>query len=639
MYSVLSYISYAVVAIFACIIIAIIVGFIKASCFEKNRTIFRVMIAVTAVFAVIVSAFAFVVTDSFSGLFAGSVSSNREKAAQLIDASIISATVDEQYVNLNECGLKKDGSTYFISYKFGDGEDEHSFTVDLNKKKVSSDDSVDTVGKAFLHKSCVLEHIGSPDEFMDIYYEGLTQFVGKSPRKFFADIDNDGVNEYVILVSGYVDKLLSKLDDGSNKLVDCIESTDICVYADYVGGSNKLIVHSMPIEINPTTVSNVVYDNGMLNFVYSSKGEKITYRKVVGESNFASVESTSGQDFLRKMCFRYAKYLEDSGYTDVHFAVSDFSDSVGEDVICCFSDGDKYFVEVLTLLKSRLHKLFSSSSDDGATYVLNKGSLYYIYRYYQGISDSNYTQTYNYELIRFDENYKKVVVEQDSAEIKSSEGGELSSNFLKNVNKYLNDSFVCYDPYNLTGYYIMSDNINTTVDDSYDDYDYESTYLSINNCNTSKTGIVTLNDVKSWLNFRNGPSTKNKRILIDPNNKKSYVKQVHNSIVTVIEPYNTGDKKNPIWLKVRISYKGNVLEGYSSQQFIDAPGIKRISVGDKFRVTADTNDTGLRWKCNDTSVATINSKTGEITAKKSGMVLVTVISDSGLEDSCLIKID
>ena len=127
--------------------------------------------------------------------------------------------------------------------------------------------------------------------------------------------------------------------------------------------------------------------------------------------------------------------------------------------------------------------------------------------------------------------------------------------------------------------------------------------------------------------------------MIDPNNKKSYVKQVHNSIVTVIEPYNTGDKKNPIWLKVRISYKGNVLEGYSSQQFIDVPGIKRISVGDKFRVTADTNDTGLRWKCNDTGVATINSKTGEITAKKSGMVLVTVISDSGLEDSCLIKID
>ncbi|MBQ3563585.1 MAG: hypothetical protein IJA21_03140 [Clostridia bacterium] len=634
----LSVLCYAVIAIFACVVIGIIIGFIKASCIQNNRTIFRVMIAVTAVFAIVVSAFAFTVTDGFSGLFAGSVSSNREKAAQLIDASIVSAVIDEQYTNSNECGLKKDGSNYFISYKFGDGEDEHSFTVDLKQNEVVLNNSADTVGKAFVYKSCVLEHIGSADEFMNLYYDELSQFVSKSQRKFFSDIDNDGENEYVILVSGYLDKLLSKLDDSSNELADCIESTDICVFADYDSNSKKLIVHSIPIEVNPTSVSNVVYDNGMLNFVYSSNGEKITFRKVVGESQFATNESSYGMDFLRKMSFRYAKYLEDSGYTDVHFAISDFSDSVGEDVICCFSDGDKYFVEVLTLLKSRLHKLYSSSSDDGATYVLNKDSLYHIYRYYQGISDSNYTQTYNYELIRFDENYKKVVVEQDSANIKSSEGGESSSTFLQNVNKYLNDSFVCYDPYNLTGYYIMSDNINTTVDNSYD-YDYESTYLTINNCNTSKTGIVTLNDIKSWLNFRNGPSTKYKRILIDPNNKKSYVKQVHNSIVTVIEPYNTGDKKNPIWLKVRISYKGNVLEGYSSQQFIDIPGIKHISVGDKFRVTADTNDTGLKWKCNDTSIATINSKTGEITAKKSGMVLVTVTSDSGLEDSCLIKID
>lgn len=634
----LSMLSYIVVAIFACIVIGIIIGFVKASKIQKNRTVFRVMIAVTAVFAIIVSAFAFTVTDGFNGLFLGSKSSIEDNASQLIDASIISAAIDEQYSNSNECGLKRNGNGYLLSFKFENDDNEHCFTVDLNRKDIFLDNSADTESKAFAHKTCVLEHISSADEFMSSYYDRLSQFIGKSPRKFFSDIDNDGENEFVILVSGYLDKLLSKLDDSSNKSADYIDSVDICVFADYDNNSNNLIVHSIPIKINPSSVSNVVYDNGMLNLVYFSNGEKITYRKVVGESQFAVNKSGYDMDFLRKMCFRYSKYLEDLGYTDVHFAISDFSDSVGEDVICCFSDGDKYFVEVLTLLKSRLHKLYSSNSDDGATYILNKDSLYHIYRYYQGISDSNYTQTYKYELIRFDENYKKVIVEQDSANIKSSEGGEASSNFLENVNKYLNDSFVCYDPYNLTGYYIMSDNINTTVDDSYD-YDNESTYLNISNCNTSKTGVVTLNDVKSWLNFRSGPSTKYKRILIDPNNKKSYVKQVHNSIVTVIEPYNTGDKKNPIWLKVRISYKGNVLEGYSSQQFIDIPGIKHIFVGDKFRVTADTNDTGLRWECNDTNVASINSKTGEITAKKSGMVLITVTSDSGLEDSCLIKID
>ena len=55
----LSVLCYAVIAIFACVVIGIIIGFIKASCIQNNRTIFRVMIAVTAVFAIVVSAFAF----------------------------------------------------------------------------------------------------------------------------------------------------------------------------------------------------------------------------------------------------------------------------------------------------------------------------------------------------------------------------------------------------------------------------------------------------------------------------------------------------------------------------------------------------------------------------------------------------
>ena len=632
MFSVLGYL---IIAIFASVIVGIVIGFIKASNKPNNRIVFRVMIAVTSVFALIVSVFAFTVTNGFSGIIFESKSSIENNAGQLIDASIVSAIVDDQYFDSNECGLKKNGINYFISYKFATDSVEKKFTVDLNNKDILVDDSANTAGKAFTYSSCVLEQISSIDEFMNSYYNKLSNFVAEEPKKIFSDIDNDGQNEYLIFVTDYMDKLFA---DSANELINCFESTSICVFADYDNASESLIVHSIPIQVSPYAVTNVVFDNGMLNFLYSSNGNTLAYRKVVGESAYASDKIVYDTSFLQRMCFRYSKYLEDAGYTDIHFAISDFSDSVGEDIICCFSDGKRYIVEVLTLFKSQLRKIYSNSSEDGAIYVLNKDSLYHIYRYYQGISESDYTQTYNYELIRFDQNYKKVVVESDSANIKLSEGGEASNDFLVNVKDYLSDSFVCYDPYYLTGYYIMSDNLNTNIDDSID-YDYQTKYLSISNCNTSKTGVVKLNDVKSWLNFRNGPSTEYKRILINPNNKKSYVKQVHNSIVTVVEPYNTGDKKNPIWLKVRISYNGYVLEGFSTQKYIEISGIKHIDVGDKFNVTVDTNDTGVLFKCNDTSVAEIDSKTGEIRAKKSGMVLITVTSDSGLEDSCLIEID
>ena len=630
-----SLLGYLIIAIFASVIVGIVIGFIKASNKPNNRIVFRVMIAVTSVFALIVSVFAFTVTNGFSGIIFESKSSIENNAGQLIDASIVSAIVDDQYFDSNECGLKKNGINYFISYKFATDSGEKKFTVDLNNKDILVDDSANTAGKAFTYSSCVLEQISSIDEFMNSYYNKLSNFVAEEPKKIFSDIDNDGQNEYLIFVTDYMDKLFA---DSANELINCFESTSICVFADYDNASESLIVHSIPIQVSPYAVTNVVFDNGMLNFLYSSNGNTLAYRKVVGESAYASDKIVYDTSFLQRMCFRYSKYLEDAGYTDIHFAISDFSDSVGEDIICCFSDGKRYIVEVLTLFKSQLRKIYSNSSEDGAIYVLNKDSLYHIYRYYQGISESDYTQTYNYELIRFDQNYKKVVVESDSANIKLSEGGEASNDFLVNVKDYLSDSFVCYDPYYLTGYYIMSDNLNTNIDDSID-YDYQTKYLSISNCNTSKTGVVKLNDVKSWLNFRNGPSTEYKRILINPSNKKSYVKQVHNSIVTVVEPYNTGDKKNPIWLKVRISYNGYVLEGFSTQKYIEISGIKRINVGDRFTVAVDTNDTGLLFKCNDTSVAEIDSRTGKITAKKAGMVLITVTSDSGLEDSCLIEID
>ena len=195
MFSVLGYL---IIAIFASVIVGIVIGFIKASNKPNNRIVFRVMIAVTSVFALIVSVFAFTVTNGFSGIIFESKSSIENNAGQLIDASIVSAIVDDQYFDSNECGLKKNGINYFISYKFATDSGEKKFTVDLNNKDILVDDSANTAGKAFTYSSCVLEQISSIDEFMNSYYNKLSNFVAEEPKKIFSDIDNDGQLEKVI---------------------------------------------------------------------------------------------------------------------------------------------------------------------------------------------------------------------------------------------------------------------------------------------------------------------------------------------------------------------------------------------------------------------------------------------------------
>ena len=116
------------------------------------------------------------------------------------------------------------------------------------------------------------------------------------------------------------------------------------------------------------------------------------------------------------------------------------------------------------------------------------------------------------------------------------------------------------------------------------------------------------------------------------------VKQAKHSLVTVIEPYNTNDKKNPVWYKVQISYNNQIFEGYSSQKYIEVENMTKIKKGDIFNVSISTNDTGAYFTSNDPSVATIDSDSGAIRANKKGIVLITVTTYSGLQDSCLIEI-
>ena len=81
-------------------------------------------------------------------------------------------------------------------------------------------------------------------------------------------------------------------------------------------------------------------------------------------------------------------------------------------------------------------------------------------------------------------------------------------------------------------------------------------------------GFVQIQDPSSWLHLREGPGTEYAKVLLDPADPESYVRQALGSPVTVLETIETGDRENPVWVKIRIRYSDRELIGYSSKTYI-----------------------------------------------------------------------
>lgn len=346
-------------------------------------------------------------------------------------------------------------------------------------------------------------------------------------------------------------------------------------------------------------------------------------------------------DAFVNLCDSYSAYLGEKGYKNIYYYCADVCDADGEEVFFVYFDkNDKVYVRVLAFIGGKAHFIYENLFDVHATYIIEKDGKKHILEYSQvmGNSKNNYTAKYHYDIFRFNTDYLPVSSESKDTEVSFDKVEAENESFFAAFNNYLKDAFVIADPYELTGYKSLAQSVGMSTHETDNTQDSSEKYLYISNCSTSKQGIVNVPET-THLNFRKGPSVDYPKILINPADSESFVRQLKGSIVTVIDTVNTvGDEENPVWLKINIKYNDLTLEGYSSQSWIDLPGIRTLYPGDKFTVNADTNDGSLVWRCNDTSVARINSETGELTALKSGVVLVTVTSESGLTDSCLIAV-
>lgn len=542
------------------------------------------------------------------------------------DATALAAVVCDAYPSADSAMLALGEDENFLRMRVESDGTSVPLHFSLRSTDMAFTNEFQGFDRGFLYTSRIYEQVTAAEELSARYAAHLDELGGNVTGAYFGDFDGDGLDESILLAMNLMDAWLEDAIGSEEQLAACRNLTGktVCIYLDPDANQN-LAVHSFCLPQKLSAVKDALWDNGMVQLVQSN-GNVIRF--IAGAYGDYDTDTAA----LRRIFASFRDYLEDLGYTDVRLRLADVSAAPGKELVCCYSNGSSYTVVVYALLDGRAHPLYHKQGMDGAVYLVSYQGMDYLLDYSQKLSDT-YAQTYSYSLFRFSESYIMEIRDSDTLRVEANQGGgSAGSSFFGRVNGYLNSSAVCYDPYSLTGYAVMQETGWENLGEP------EGLYLRINNCSTNKIGVITLQDDDSFLNFRNGPSTEYSRVLINDYDPESYVKQVQGSPVTVIMPYNTGNSQNPIWAKIRIHYQDKVLEGYSSQRYIRIEGICHISAGETFQITAETNDTALYWFSSDTAVASIG-KDGTLTGIQPGLVLVTVISESGLEDSCLIMID
>jgi len=459
------------------------------------------------------------------------------------------------------------------------------------------------------------------------------------------DYDNDGVDEYYLYVYFPVEATFTALGnaaavtDYTDNSGSKGDSHGIIIYGDTNNGQTTFRTYYS--GMNYEEKHNITVRDGVMNVSHGTAVEEI----YVVCTPYVVYDSYAYQEeAFRSMCDNYASALISQGYTEVYYYCADLADADGEETVFVYTDGyGAVNVRVVVFINGKIHYVYENMAEVCATYITEINSKKYLVEYIQvmGLENDNYESNYFYRIYRFDTNYTSSDYESNSTTVKYGTVSTENEEFFAKFNSYIANAVVLSDPYEITGYGSLSQSSGMSTHSGADGNtgaDNQQAYLNISNCSTSKQGIVNVPET-THLNFRKGPAVTYPKILIDQTDDESFVRQLRGSSVTVIDTVNTGDEENPVWVKIQIKYNDLTLEGYSSQSWIDLPGIRHISVGSTFDIDADTNETGLVWSCNDTSVASVNASTGEITALSPGLVLVTVRSESGLTDSCLVAVD
>jgi hypothetical protein len=243
----------------------------------------------------------------------------------------------------------------------------------------------------------------------------------------------------------------------------------------------------------------------------------------------------------------------------------DVTEYDGDEYMCiCHKDG-VWYVFVIVIMDGDPVVMYGNSLQNSAVYLTEYEGQECLLVYNQSVYMQNgitYTN-YNYSLERIKLDCQTQYL--DFAYVNYSDEDENAtavSQFFQKLNVYLTRIIVICDPYKLTGSAWMAptEAVYGTVpqEESQQPEENEEPVM----------GFVQIEDPSSWLHLRVGPGIEYDKVLMDPSDPDSFVRQALGSPVTVLETIETNDPENPVWLKIRILYADREIIGYSSKTYI-----------------------------------------------------------------------
>ncbi len=541
------------------------------------------------------------------------------------DATALAAVVTQVYPDADQTILAEGADENFITLRVNTPEQPLRLHFSLRSANMTFRGGFSGYERGFAYTGRVYERVDEPRELATLYGGHLTELGCQVETALRKDIDGDGEEEFLYIVRDMVGTWLDGGDGTRQELEACqaLRSRNACVYLDIQGST--LYVQSFCLTQTPQPVADAVWDNGMLHLLW---GTQVT-RLFVAEPELNKPTYTPQE--LERLTARFRTFLESRGYTDVRMTMAEVSQRQGQELVCVYHDGQDYTVQVCTASGGRMHTLYARQGSDGAVFLMDRGNGMNLLDYSQRVSGIDHSLSYSYRMLSFDQTDNLLLWEENELWVAADQGGgQEGVAFFGRIQDLLKKARVCYDPYAITGIRQMEDGMAAQAG--------AIRPLHITNCSTNKVGIVSLNDPSSWLMLRTGPSLEHDPVQMDPDDEDSRVKQIQGSLVMVTAPHNTGNHANPTWLEVNIIYQNQTVSGYSSQKYIQVQGIRRLRPGQQFRVEVDDLTASLSWTSSDEKILSIDEK-GMMTAHRRGMVLITVRTEDGREDSCLIQVE
>ncbi len=379
------------------------------------------------------------------------------------------------------------------------------------------------------------------------------------------DIDGDGWEETIFalpnLITPWLQSLRENLTGEPNTAEQILEGTlspardyTAILIADLVGDEVVVSAHCALNYVG-------LYDG--MDLEYRDQGLWLDDTLIYIPDTFATLEDLSQEQYAGVLK-GLAGFLESGGYSQVILRSADISDAPGREMLCLCYRGGNWHLLVVVFREGSPHVIWNSCLDNSAVYLTQVDGKEAILWYNQDMyltMDGQICTQYSYDVLRFGGNLEFDYLDNHGITYFDNDvDASLVSAFFDQFNSYLVKALVIADPYQLLG--------NAWLASDQADYGQPPQEPEQEQAGEYQLGFVDIKDPGSWLNLREGPGTNYDRVLTDPKDPDSFVRQARGAPVTVLEIVKTDDKNYPEWVHIRITYGNQTIEGYSAKAFI-----------------------------------------------------------------------